>query len=183
MLLPFPPRAEARLVDCAPPIVRDERRLAVLRALALLDTGADPTFDAMTRLAVTVTGCPIGALGLVDAERTWFMAAVGLPQGGASDNAFSFCARAIAAPGLFEVPDAQSDPVFATNPLVTGPPHVRFYAGVPLVCDGQAVGTLCVVDHRPYRLRADQRAALNDLAQVATQSLQTRLELARVLPG
>ncbi|MFN3887194.1 MAG: GAF domain-containing protein [Aquabacterium sp.] len=183
-MLPSPqPRAEARLVQCAPPIVHDERRLAVLRALALLDSAADPTFDAMTRLAVTVTGCPIGAIGLVDARRTWFMAAVGLPQGGESDNALSFCARAIASPGLFEVPDAHADPAFAANPLVTGPPHVRFYAGVPLVCDGQAVGTLCVVDHRPYRLRPDQRAAMDDLAQVAMQSLRTRLRLVGATAG
>lgn len=171
--------ALAQLVHCAPPIVHDGQRLAVLRALALLDTPPEATFDALTRLAVTVTGCPIGAIGLVDARRTWFKAAVGLPQGGESHNDFSFCARAIASERVFEVHDAHADPHFVHNPLVIGPPHVRFYAGVPLLCEGQPVGTLCVVDNRPHRLRADQLAAMEDLGQLAMQALQMRLGQAR----
>lgn len=163
----------AQLVHCAPPLVRDEDRLAVLRSLAVLDTPPEAVFDALTRLATTLTGRPIGLIGLVDTGRTWFKSAMGMPLG-ESSNDYSFCARAITSDDVFEVPDAHRDPRFAGNPLVQGPPYVRFYAGAPLRVDGQPVGTICVVDHEPCQLDPEQRAALKDLALLACELLQAR---------
>jgi GAF domain-containing protein len=166
---------DAELVQCLPELSTDAARLAVLRALAIVDTPPEAVFDAITRLATSLTGRPISLIGLVDADRTWFKSVAGVSHS-ETDNNISFCARAIASDDVFEVPDANRDMAFAANPLVQGPPYVRFYAGVPLRVDGHAVGTLCVVDHEPYRLNPEQRAGLKDLALLAMHVLQGRLK-------
>lgn len=162
------------LTGCAPRLDGEAERLALLHSLELLDTPAESSFDAITRLAAQITGRPIALIGLVDAERTWFKSRVGL-DAAQSPRDLSFCAFAIAADGLFEVPDSHADARFAANPLVTGAPYVRYYAGVPLRVSGLPMGTVCVVDHQPYQLDEAQRSALVELGRLATELLERRL--------
>ncbi len=162
------------LIGCAPRVEGEAQRLALLHSLELLDTPAESAFDALTRLAAQITGRPIALIGLVDAERTWFKSRVGL-DAAESPRDISFCGFAIAAEDVFEVPDAHADARFVANPLVTGAPHVRYYAGVPLRVSGLPMGTVCVVDHRPYRLDEGQREALRELGRLGTELLERRL--------
>lgn len=162
------------LTGCAPPIEGEAQRLALLQSLELLDTPAEPSFDAITKLAAQITGRPIALIGLVDAERTWFKSRLGL-DAAQSPRDISFCGHAIAAPDVFEVSDAHADPQFSANPLVTGAPFVRYYAGVPLRVGGLPMGTVCVVDHVPHRLSDGERDALRELGLLATELLERRL--------
>ena len=148
----------------------EDARLRALEDYRILDTGPEAPFDALARIAALICGTPIALVTLIDRDRGWFKARVGT---GLTEIArdLAFCARTITEQALLEVPDARADPRFAANPLVTGEPPLRFYAGAPLVTPcGHALGTICVVDHVPRRLSADQRAALTALAgQVMTQ--------------
>jgi signal transduction histidine kinase len=162
------------LTGCAPRPSNETQRLALLHSLALLDTPAETSFDAITKLAAQITGRPIALIGLVDAERTWFKSRVGL-EAAQSPRDISFCGFAIAADDVFEVPDAHADPRFVANPLVTGPPHVRYYAGVPLRVGRLPMGTLCVVDHEPHRLDEAQLESLRQLGHLAVELLERRL--------
>ncbi len=164
----------APLTRCTAPLESEAQRLALLHSMALLDTPAETAFDAITRLAAQITGRPIALIGLVDAERTWFKSRVGL-DAAESPNDISFCHAAIASDEIFEVPDTHADPRFADNPLVTGAPHVRFYAGMPLRVAGLPMGTVCVVDHEPYRLDDKQRDALRQLGHLAVELMERRL--------
>ena len=153
------------------PPYHDEDRVAALCALNILDTPPDNTFDRLTRLAAATLQMPIALVSLVDRDRQWFKSAVGLdaPQTGRD---VAFCSHAVEQGTLLEVPDALLDPRFATNPLVTGPPDIRFYAGHPIFSpDGHAIGTLCVIDRKPRTLSADQRALLADLAEMAQEEM------------
>ncbi len=156
----------------------EARRLERLRALAVLDTDPEPLYDAVTRLAAAVCQAPIALVSLVDAERQWFKSNQGLPGVSETPRAHAFCAHAIRAPGLMEVPDTLADARFAGNPLVTGSPHIRFYAGQP-VClpDGTPLGTLCVIDQQPRQLDARQRQTLGELAAVVSAALAMRGEV------
>lgn len=162
------------LTGCAPRLAGETERLALLHSLELLDTPAETAFDAITRLAAQITGRPIALIGLVDAERTWFKSRVGL-DAAESPRDISFCGFAIAAEDVFEVPDSHADARFIANPLVTGAPHVRYYAGVPLRVGGLPMGTVCVVDHQPHRLDDGQRDALRELGRLGTELLERRL--------
>lgn len=164
----------APLTRCIPALDSEAQRLALLHSMALLDTPAETAFDAITQLAAQVTGRPIALIGLVDAERTWFKSRVGL-EATESPNDISFCRVAIASEDLFEVPDAQADPRFSNNPLVTGEPRVRFYAGMPLRVAGLPMGTVCVVDRVPYQLDTPQRNALRQLGQLTVELMERRL--------
>ena len=157
----------------------DERqRLASLRALMVLDSAPEPVFDTLARLASDVCGTPIGLLSLIDAERQWFKANVGLEGVSETPRELAFCDHAIRQDELFEVGDARQDPRFADNPLVTGAPDIRFYAGAPLVLsNGERVGTLCVIDRQARRLTPAQVATLKQLAQAAVQALEMRRDL------
>ncbi|WP_426688184.1 sensor domain-containing diguanylate cyclase [Rhodanobacter ginsengiterrae] len=159
------------------PVPADEvERLSRLRALGVLDTDAEPLFDALTRAAALVVGAPIALLTLVDAERQWFKSNVGLDGVSETPRASAFCAHTILGHDLLEIADAQNDPRFADNPLVTGSPHIRFYAGAPLdLGDGVRVGSLCVIDREPRTLSDAQRNVLMALAQAATQALELRV--------
>lgn len=150
-------------------------RKATLDRYAILDTPAEPGFDAITRVVARTLGVPIALVSLVDTDRQWFKSCHGLdvhetPRG------VAFCAHAIQSDAVFVVPDATADPRFADNPLVTGPPHVRSYAGAPLIApDGARLGTLCAIDRRPRAHTADELATLHDLAAVVVELMAKRL--------
>ncbi len=154
----------------------EEARLAELHGLAILDTPPEERFDRITRIASRLFGVPVALISLVDANRQWFKSCQGLavcetPRG------ISFCGHAILHDEPLIIPDAQEDPRFYDNPLVTGPPHVRFYAGQPLHGPhGQRVGTLCIIDHHPRQLSSDELEALVGLADWA----ETELNAARL---
>ncbi|SHM90890.1 GAF domain-containing sensor histidine kinase [Cryptosporangium aurantiacum] len=152
----------------------EEARLAVLRGHRIMDTEAEPEFDDIALLAAEICGTPIAMVSLVDDERQWFKARVGVPYDeGCRDSAF--CAHALEQQDVLEVPDAVSDPRFATNPLVLGEPFIRFYAGAPLrVEGGVSLGTVCVVDHQPRTLTPSQRRALRALARHAAAEIELR---------
>ena len=163
----------------------DERRLAALRALAVLDTPPEPVFDAITALAAQVCEVPIALVSLVELERQWFKSNVGLPGVTQTPREVAFCHHAIEQSAVLEVPDAQADPRFCDNPLVTGQPDIRFYAGAPIeVAGGHRIGTVCVIDHQPRQLTPGQRSTLAGLAHIASLALtdrQARLEAVQAL--
>lgn len=154
------------------PLPPDEpERLRALRALMLLDTTPEERFDRVVAFAAQEFGCPIALVSLVDEHRQWFKARIGLPVCETARD-ISFCAHAILDDGLFVVPDAAADPRFADNPLVTGEPHIRFYAGAPLCLpSGHRVGTLCLIDTRPRQLDATEQAILASLRDLVAQEL------------
>ena len=156
----------------------ESARLDALRALMILDTPPDPLFDTLARLAATACNTPVALISLVDEHRQWFLSQVGLPGVHQTPREQAFCAHTILSNGVLEVPDAQQDPRFADNPLVTGAPHIRFYAGAPLLLpNGTRVGTLCVIDQKPGQLDPLQRDALQGLARTVVQALLTRRDL------
>jgi len=159
----------------APLPPHEDRRLATLEALQVLDTGAEAPFDDVVLLASQICGTPIALVSLIDAERQWFKARVGLdaPETPRSD---AFCAHTILAPDtVMQVCDAVLDPRFVDNPLVRGEPRIRFYAGAPIVTPaGDALGTVCVIDREPRELSAGQLTALQALARQAAALLQLR---------
>ncbi len=159
----------------APMPVDEPKRLRALARLDILDSAPEQAFDALVSAAALVCGVPISLLSLVDSDRQWFKAQVGAPGLSETPRAQAFCAHAILGEGLFEVPDAQADARFADNPLVTGAPDIRFYAGATLrLSDGAKVGTLCVIDRVPRQLSAQQREVLRLLAVAAVQALESR---------
>ena len=162
-----------------PPIPSNEAaRLVRLRELMVLDSAAEPLFDNLVRMASLACGVPIGLLSLIDEERQWFKANVGLAGVSETPRDMAFCAHAIMNDTLFEVPDTTQDARFANNPLVTGQPDIRFYAGAPLLLPGgERVGTLCVLDRQAHSLTAAQADTLRSLAQLAVDALLMRRDL------
>ena len=160
------------------PSEEERRRLARLRMLAVLDTEPEPVFDALVGIAAAICGTPIALISLVDSDRQWFKANLGLDGVSETPRAVAFCDHAIRGDQVMEVPDASRDPRFVANPLVTADPHIRFYAGAPIeMPGGERVGTLCVIDRQPGQLNAVQQRALRDLAQVAQWCLLQRQRL------
>jgi diguanylate cyclase (GGDEF)-like protein/PAS domain S-box-containing protein len=153
----------------------EAERLRALQRLDVLDTEPEREFDALVAAAALVCGVPISLVSLVDSERQWFKANLGLPGVSQTPRDVAFCAHAIMEDGVLEVPDATQDPRFAGNPLVTGAPDIRFYAGATLrLSDGSHVGTLCVIDRTPRTLTPTQRTVLAHLAGAAVQALESR---------
>jgi len=153
------------------------RRHAVLAAYDILDTPTEAEFDGIVTMASEICCMPVSLISLLDGERQWFKAESGF---GRSETPFpqSMCAYAAQQHDVFEIPDLTLDPRTADNPLVTGGPAVRFYAGVPLkTADGIALGALCVLDTKPNRLTPSQAFTLRTLAQ----QVITNLELRRAL--
>ncbi len=157
------------------PATPELQRLQTLQRYAILDTPPEAGFDDLTRLASDWLGVPISLVSLVDAERQWFKSRVGL-QASETPRSVAFCSVAIEHPQeLLVVPDAQLDPRFRDNPLVTGEPGIRFYAGAPLLmADGQALGTLCVIDRTPREFTPAQRQTLAVLARQVVAQLELR---------
>jgi len=152
----------------------DSSRLKSLQALEILDT-SEPVFDQVVQVASLLCGTPIALISLVDSDRLYFLANAGLDVVEVPSKR-SLCSHAIQSPQqLLEVRDAREDARFAGSPLVTGPPGIVFYAGAPLVTEcGQAIGTLCVIDRKPRQLNESQRVALDSLAQVTVQLMESR---------
>jgi anti-sigma regulatory factor (Ser/Thr protein kinase) len=149
-------------------------RLAALREHDILDTAPERSYDDLTLLASHICGTPIALLTLVDADRQWFKSRVGMTVAETS-RAISFCTHAIQHRDVMVVPDARADARFCENPQVTGDPHIRFYAGAPLVTrDGHALGTLCVVDRVARTLAPEQLEALDALRHQAEAQLELR---------
>jgi two-component system, NtrC family, sensor kinase len=164
----------------APIPADDAARVARLREYDILDRPTTPQFDAVVRLASMITEAPIVLISLVDADRQWFLSRHGLDATETS-RAISFCGHVVAARAALVVGDAREDPRFADNPLVTGGPRVRFYAGVPLSCaDSVVLGTLCAIDTRPRDLTASQLEALGLLAAQVVELLELRRTDARL---
>ncbi|WP_199098992.1 PAS domain S-box protein [Dyella sp. ASV21] len=159
----------------APRASNESQRLERLLALGVLDSEAEPLFDALTRAASLLTGAPIALLTLVDDKRQWFKANIGLEEVKETSRDVAFCSYTILDDDLFVVPDALEDPRFADNPLVTGAPYIRFYAGAPItLADGMHMGALCVIDREPRQLSREHAAILSELARAATEALEQR---------
>ena len=160
--------------SASPTLPPDAARVRALHELQLLDTPPEERFDRITRLACRLLDVPISLVALVDSERQWFKSRVGidLPE---TARATSFCTHTIQTEQGLLIEDARRDPRFAANPFVTGEPHVRFYAGIPLAApDGSRVGALCVIDRQVRRLDAAEMATLRDLAAIAGDELRAR---------
>jgi GAF domain-containing protein len=152
-------------------------RVAALNRYAILDTEPEQSFDDLVTLAAYVCRAPIAMLSLVDDHRQWFKSKVGV-EIRETPRDISFCSRAIEQEDLFLVPDALEDPRFRDNPLVVDEPHVRFYAGAPLINeDGFALGTLCVIDRQPRELDESQKEALKSLRSLALAQIELRQNL------
>ena len=162
-------------MQAADPRPDESQSLEALRALRVLDSAPEPEFDALARAASLACGTPIALISLVDEQRQWFKANVGLSSVTETPRDVAFCAHAVLGDDLFEVPDATCDPRFVDNPLVASEPRVRFYAGAPVrLSGGHRVGTLCIIDRQPRRLSEAQREILRALAVVAAQALEGR---------
>ena len=147
-------------------------RLFKLRSLELLDTVPEERFDRITRLAQRTFGVPTAIISLVDQDRLWCKSTVGLDVR-EMPRSISLCAHAILSDDILIVPDATADSRFADNPLVTGAPHVRFYAGCPLdIGGGNRVGSLCLIDTQPRTFSEEQKESLRDLARIVVQELK-----------
>lgn len=158
----------------APRPANEAERLVRLRSYAVLDTPAEEAYDDFTALASQLLKAPIALISLVDEERQWFKSRVGLDVE-ETPRRFSFCAHATLQKDIFVVEDAHADVRFAGNPLVLGDPHIRFYAGCPLVSpDGLAIGTLCVIDHQPRQLTEEDAVTLRRLGRQLCSLLELR---------
>lgn len=152
----------------------EEDRLAALAEYCVLDTAPEEEYDDLTRLAAHICGAPIALVSLVDRDRQWFKSRVGVAAA-ETPREQSFCAHAVAQKATLVVPDAAADPRFAANPLVTGSPNIRFYAGAPLTApSGHALGSVCVIDRRPRVLEPAQLNALEALSRQVVRLLELR---------
>ena len=159
-----------------PPFPVDEpQRLIALKRYDLLDTPPEQAFDRITRLAAGVLGMPISLIALIDESRQWFKSRHGLDAPW-TRREVAFCSYTILDTEPLVVPDATTDNRFAANPLVTGDPNIRFYAGAPLVTpEGHVLGTVCVIDRLPHPVFSDeQRRFLQDLAELVMAEIEGR---------
>jgi GAF domain-containing protein len=150
-------------------------RLATLQGYGVLDTPNEPAFDAIVRKARTALQVPIVLVSLLDENRQWFKARLGLDVT-ETPRCISFCTHALFRSDMLIIPDARQDERFADNPLVTGPPHIRFYAGAPLKApNGSRIGTLCAIDTRPRSgLTDSQIATMEGLAAETIEAMEQR---------
>ena len=152
----------------------EDARVRALRKLGILDTAPEAAYDDIVTLAAHICGTPVSMVSLVDADRQWFKSKVGTTDS-ETPRDISFCGHGILETDLMVVADAHYDERFFDSPLVTGPPHVRFYAGAPLITlDGLALGMLCVIDHEPRNLEPWQVESLRVLARQVMAQIELR---------
>ena len=152
----------------------ERQRLRILEEYEIVDTPQEPLYDALTQLARDLFGAGAAMISLLDRERQWFKARVGLDIG-ETPREFAFCNVPVSSKEPFVVPDARADARFAANPLVTGSPYIRFYAGVPLMSpEGYAVGTICVIDSKPHEATPKQLEGLKAIAVAIVGMLESR---------
>eukprot|EP01117_Protostelium_nocturnum_P006479 TRINITY_DN2335_c0_g1_i1.p1 TRINITY_DN2335_c0_g1~~TRINITY_DN2335_c0_g1_i1.p1 ORF type:complete len:181 (-),score=53.62 TRINITY_DN2335_c0_g1_i1:542-1084(-) len=166
-----PLKKSAAVVIAPPKPANEVQRLAALKKLNILDTADEDVFDGITRVAKKIFDVPIILVSLVDENRQWFKSCIGL-QTRETKRDIAFCAYAILSgtPEPLVINDAMEDPRFNNNPLVTGPPHIRFYAGAPLITkEGLPLGTLCVIDTKPRTLTEQNIQSLKDCASVVVR--------------
>jgi two-component system, NtrC family, sensor kinase len=158
--------------------VPDEVRVAALQKYALLDTEPEQAFDDLTLIASYICKTPIALISLVDEDRQWFKAKIGITVS-ETPREFAFCSVAIQQSEVMVVPDTLKDERFCNNPMVVSDPRIRFYAGAPLITEeGYALGTLCVVDKTPREFGADQKEALQALSRLVLAQMEFRRNLA-----
>jgi GAF domain-containing protein len=157
--------------------LNETARLAALERYAILDTDPEDSFDDLTRLASFICKTPIAMISLIDDDRQWFKSRVGVAVS-ETPREVAFCSTAILQSEIFVVPDALQDDRFRNNPFVIAAPHIRFYAGAPLINeDGYALGTLCVVDQTPRELSPEQTDALKSLSRLVLAQMEFRRNL------
>lgn len=154
---------------------QEQERLEELKSLNILDSEPDPEFDRFTRLAAYVMHAPVSVMSLIDEDRQWFKSCFGF-DATETPRDLAFCAHTIMSDEVMIVPDATKDPRFRDNPLVSGEPHIRFYAGAPIITEnGFRLGSVCVVDFEPHDDIGDQDIqALRDLADLASEAITLR---------
>jgi len=154
------------------PLPHDEsQRLEALYALEILDTPKEERFDRLTRIAQSCFNVPMVLVTLVDKNRQWFKSCQGLDLC-ETNRDVSICAHTILSPDIFLVSDTLEDPRFADNPLVSAPPHIRFYAGAPIhASSGERVGVLCIIDTIPRMMSSKDLQILRDLADCVEHEL------------
>jgi diguanylate cyclase len=163
----------------APLPLDEDARLWALRQLDILDTDPEEAFERISRLAAFAFDMPVVLISLVDEDRQWFKSHYGLAAC-ETPRSMSFCAHAVLSKCLLVVEDALDDERFLDNPLVTGAPNIRFYAGSPLrLADGQVIGTLCLIDTKPRAFDSAQAAMLTEFARLVERELELRQQLIR----
>jgi len=164
----------------APAPNNEAERLAALKEYHILDTGTEQSYDDIVILAAHICGVPIAMISLVDDTRQWFKSKVGVEQQ-QTPRDVAFCAHAILQTEPLIVRDATKDQRFADSALVTDEPHIRFYAGFPLInAEGLALGTLCVVDRQPSQLSPEQLKTMQALSRQVMALLEFRRVSARL---
>ena len=164
----------------APDLEQTSERQAALRRYHILDTAPEKNFDRITSLVAKVCDVPTALITLIDTERQWFKSCFGF-DARETDIGVSFCVHAVHEGEMLVVEDATEDPRFKDNPIVTGPPHIRFYAGAPLTTpEGVHIGTLCIIDYEPKPFDAAQREILERLADVVVNEFEHRSAEAQV---
>jgi GAF domain-containing protein len=157
--------------QCAPFPEDEDKRIRALHELGILDTAPEERFDRCTRIAAALFDVPIALVSLVDTNRQWFKSRYGLDVA-ETPREQAFCAHAILQEDILLIPDALLDDRFAENPLVTGEPRVRFYAGCPLsLADGSRLGTLCLIDHQPRDFDQRRLALMRDVARMIEREI------------
>jgi GAF domain-containing protein len=160
-----------------PATANDAARVAALEKYAILDSEPEQAFDDLAKLATFICKTPIALVSLIDGERQWFKSKIGI-DATETPREVAICSTAIQQSDVFVVPDAQKDERFQNNPFVVSEPHIRFYAGAPLITeDGFALGTLCVLDLVPHEFSHEQKEALKTLGRLVLAQMEFRRNL------
>jgi CheY-like chemotaxis protein len=154
---------------------QEKKRLLVLQSYQILDSGSEICFDDIARVASEICKTPIALISFIDGNRQWFKSKIGFDGVNETPREIAFCNHTIQGTGLLEIADAKLDHRFENNPLVTEAPHIRFYAGAPLIdSDGQVLGAICVVDYAARELSVSQKEALTILSRQVIFLLESR---------